>query len=47
MKLGFELKCIVMIMNVHGLQRSGDDNECTWLAKKWFLGAAHKVYFVL
>ena len=32
MKLGFELKCIVMRMSVHGLQR------------KWFLGAVHKLY---
>ena len=32
MKLVFELKCIVMRMSVHGLQR------------KWFLGATHKLY---
>jgi hypothetical protein len=32
MKLGFELECIMMRMSVCDLQR------------KWFLGAAHKLY---
>jgi hypothetical protein len=31
-KVGFELKCVVMRTSVHGLQR------------KWFLGAVHKLY---
>jgi len=32
MKLGFELKCVVMRISINGLQR------------KWFLGAMHKLY---
>jgi len=32
MKHGFELKCIVMRVSVHGLQR------------EWFLDATHKLY---